>query len=81
MPRFFIDTDDGDTRVIDDTGYELLDAETARYMALDALPDMAREKLPDGDHRSFGVTVRNDKRQIIYVATFALMGGWKTVGR
>ena len=61
MPRFYIDTDDGDRRFCDDIGRELEDAEAARMAALDALRSMAGEKLPDGDRRAFIATVRDDQ--------------------
>jgi len=81
MAYFFIDTDDGDPRHRDEIGCDLADAEAARFAALDALPDIAREKIPDGDHRGFGVTVRINKREVIFIATLALMGGWKALSR
>ncbi len=77
MPRFFFDTDDGDTLDHDDEGQELPGAEEARQAALDALPDMARDKLPDGDHRTFLVTVRDDQGIEIYRATLSLKGEWR----
>jgi hypothetical protein len=39
---------------------------------------MARDKIPDGDHRSFVVTLRDSERVVLYVATLALMGGWRS---
>lgn len=76
MPRYFIDSSDGDHTDIDREGLELADDETARRVALDALPDMARDKLPDGDERSFQVSVRDANGAVIYRASLALTGGW-----
>lgn len=76
MPRYFIDSSDGDHTDIDREGLELADDETARRTALDALPDMARDKLPDGDERSFRVSVRNADGSVIYRASLDLTGGW-----
>ena len=76
MPRYFIDTDDGDVPCRDEEGYDLPDAGTARRMALDALPDMARDKIPDGDRRTFTARVRDEDGQVIYAAELALTGEW-----
>lgn len=58
MARFFIDTSDQDHFVRDETGWEFEDVEAAKAAAVDALPDMARDVLPDGDARSFLAIVR-----------------------
>lgn len=76
MPRYYIDTDDGDFEDIDGEGYELPNAEAARKAAIDALPDMARQKLPDGDRRVFAAQVRDESGAIVYVATLTLVGEW-----
>ena len=74
MPRFFIDTDDGDVHIHDDEGFDLADAEAARREAMTVLPDMARDKLPDGDRRTFVATVRDDAGSVVYSATLTLVG-------
>ncbi|RDJ20132.1 hypothetical protein DWF00_16615 [Bosea caraganae] len=76
MPRYFIDSSDGRHSDIDKEGLELSDDETARRIALDALPDMARDKLPDGDERSFRVCVRNSDGSVIYRARLDLIDEW-----
>lgn len=76
MPCFFIDTNDGDFSYHDDQGHELPDQDVARKIALDVLPDMARDKIPDGDQRTFSVHVRDQTGAVIYIATLALNGGW-----
>ena len=60
MPRFFIDTSDEDLFVRDETGRDYPDLNAAKEAAVDALPDMAREKLPDGDARTFLAIVRGE---------------------
>lgn len=77
MPKFFIDTNDGDLFFHDGDGFEFADAEEAREAAIDTLPDMARSKLPDGDHRTFVTTVRDDQGIVIYEATLTMAGAWK----
>ena len=75
MPRYFIDIDDGDHCRVDEDGHDLDDDAAARLAALDALPDMAREKIPDSDGRTFVVRVRkNDSGSVIYRATLDLKG-------
>ncbi|SFN03059.1 DUF6894 family protein [Methylobacterium pseudosasicola] len=76
MPRFFFDTDDGNFRNLDDEGFELLSIEAARIEALDALPDMARNKLPAQDHRTYSVRVRDEAGTVVYSATLDLVGEW-----
>jgi hypothetical protein len=64
-----IDTSDGEDCIIDVDGLELADSEAARRAALDALPDMARDVIPDGDRRRFVMTVRDDARRVLYSAS------------
>lgn len=72
MPQFFIDTSDGDHFIRDDTGLDLPDVDAARAAAISALPDMAREVLPDGDHRVFLAIVRSEDGQALLQASLAL---------
>ena len=60
MPHFFIDTSDEDRFVRDEVGFECVDLEEAKALAVESLPDMAREKLPDGDARTFLAIVRGE---------------------
>ena len=76
MPRYFFDTDDGDRLDRDRIGQELPDAGAARTVTLDALPDMARDRLPDGDNRTFTATARDEQGSIVYGASLTLTGGW-----
>ena len=76
MPRYFIDTDDGDVNVRDEEGSDLSGPHAARLIALDALPDMARQKMPDGDRRTFTVGVRDAAGAVVYTATLDLRGDW-----
>ena len=74
MPLYFIDTDDDDVLMIDEEGVELADDAAARYQALAALPDMAKDKMPDGDRRTFRVGARNEAGDIVYSAEMRLQG-------
>ena len=77
MPLFHIDTHDGGS-VLDPEGQDLPSAAAARLAGLSALPDMARDQMPDGDRRDFIVDVRNDEGRLIYTATLSLVGRWVT---
>lgn len=76
MPRFFIDTDDAIFSVVDEDGYSLADMNQARHMAIEALRDMARDKIPNGDHHDFLVRIRDESGKVIYTATLKLHGEW-----
>ncbi|MCJ2021759.1 hypothetical protein MKK84_30845 [Methylobacterium sp. E-065] len=76
MPRYFIDTNDDDTFVEDEEGQDLPDAEAARDVAQAALPDMARDKMPDGDGRTFCASVRDEAGTVLYKATLTLSASW-----
>jgi hypothetical protein len=76
VPQYYFDIDDGDRIDPDTDGLELPDDASARLKALDALPDIAREKIPDGDHRTFQILVRDGERRVIYTATLTLMARW-----
>ncbi|MCU4181078.1 DUF6894 family protein [Bosea sp. BH3] len=80
MPRYFIDSSDGARDVEDDSGLELASDRAARSAALDALADMVRDVLPDGDHRIFSVNVRNATGGELYQAKITLEGKWLEPG-
>ena len=72
MPRFFIDTSDQDRFVRDEVGIDCADLEAAKAAAVDALPDMARDVLPDGDARTFLAIVRGEDGSPMLQCTLAL---------
>ncbi|WP_336489439.1 DUF6894 family protein [Methylobacterium nigriterrae] len=76
MPRYYIDTDDGDLNVRDERGEELPDRAAARRIAIGVLPDMARSALPDGDRRTFVASVRDEQGRTIFRARLSLTAGW-----
>jgi hypothetical protein len=80
MPRFYFDTDDGAQRSRDEEGLDLSDSAMARREAIGVLPDIAREELPDGDHRAFTCHVRDESGAVIFTATLSLNAEW-TNGR
>ena len=74
MPRYFFETDDGDVFDHDPMGIELADEDDARTAAVAALADMARDKVSDGDRRTFVTIVRDESGAIIYSAVMNLVG-------
>lgn len=76
MPLFFFDTDDGDRFCYDDEGQDLPDAQAARRLALATLPNMAEDRLPNGDKRTLAVRVRDAQEIQIYLVELILRGEW-----
>ena len=77
MAHYTIDTDDDDEYVEGDYGEGLTCHLAARSMALSALPDMVRDRLPDGDRCTFRAIVRDENGMEIYTATLTLVGEWR----
>ena len=74
MPRYYFDEYDGETVTQDDEGLELDGIEAARAEARKALPDIARDVLPeDGDRRTMVVKVRDEAGTVLITATLSLL--------
>ena len=73
MPRFYFDTYDGDRFLPDETGIEFKDIKAAKDEAQKALPDMAKDALPDGNHRTFVVSVRDEAGQVVLRVALSLV--------
>lgn len=73
MPRFFFDTYNGEDLATDDAGLELESLAAAKVEAQKALPDIARDALPDGNHSTFVVNVRDEDGQIVLRAALSLV--------
>ena len=72
MPRFFIDTDDGNLSVIDEDGADYQDLASAEDMAMRALPEMAQSRHPARDWRHISATVRDEAGVVRFRASLAL---------
>ena len=68
MPRFFFDTFDGENLQPDETGHELPDLDAAKQEVQKALPEVAKDDLPDGKYRTFVVNVRDEAGQTVRVS-------------
>ena len=75
MPRYFIDSDDGNVFTIDDEGIVLANDDAARFEALAALPCLTKGKTPGGDDRTYRVSARNEAGVIVYATQMSLRGG------
>jgi hypothetical protein len=74
VPRYYFDEYDGETVTQDDEGLELDGIEAARAEARKALPDIARDVLPeDGDRRTMVVKVRDEAGKVLITATLSLL--------
>jgi hypothetical protein len=73
VSRFFFDTYDGDFFAPDDEGQELESIEAAKLIAQAALPNMAEDKLPNGDQRVFIVSVRDEAGQVVVRVALTLV--------
>ncbi len=76
MTLFFFDVDDGERRTFDDQGTEFPGLKEAREGAIRALPDVARDLLPDGDRRDFVVTVKDANGRALFRASLSFRSEW-----
>jgi hypothetical protein len=76
MPRFFFDVMDGRDLNRDEIGLELDDLDRVRSEAIDALPDIARAELPDGDRAEFAVYARDESGRVVFKATLNFTAEW-----
>lgn len=76
MPRFFFDSSDGREIIRDEIGIDLPDVLAARDEAINGLPDIARDKLPDGSSRDFMVKVRDEAGTYLFEARLTLTLVW-----
>jgi len=73
MPRFFFDTYDGNSFIDDNVGQEFESLAAAKAEAQRSLPDIARDSLPDGNHRTFVIRVRNEAGVVIVRMSLSLV--------
>lgn len=82
MSRYYFDINDGHDFTRDDDGMVCDTLEQLGYQAVDVLPDIVREELPDGPRRTFSVKVRNDRGRYVFRASLTLASAWivETIG-
>jgi hypothetical protein len=74
--RYYFDTDNDDRVLRDEAGQDCASLESMRDVALRALPDLARDDLPNGDRRVFTVKVRDESGRYVLQATLSLIATW-----
>jgi hypothetical protein len=72
MPRYFFD----ENGTPDQDGLDLFGREQARTQAVKALPDMARDVLPNGEALTLAVAVREADGPVFFRATLTLKCEW-----
>ena len=76
MPRFYFDVSEGESFTRDEIGLDLPDLDQVRAEAINALPEIAREALPDGDETSFAVEARDESGRVVFKATLNFKAEW-----
>jgi hypothetical protein len=78
--RFFFDTFDNGAMIPDHLGLEVTSREMARRTAIETLPYMALDGLPDGDAHEFAVHVRDGGGRTVFKASLLFRSGWTGEG-
>jgi hypothetical protein len=75
--RYYFDIDDGTTLFIDEEGTEIETLDLVRDEAMRLLPDLIRDRLPDGEYGTLAAHVRNCDGHCILTTTLVLRADWK----
>lgn len=78
MPRYHFDVTDAVDFSRDEHGLDCADDQEARIQADTLLPDLARERLQDGDQHEFVVAVRDEAGGVVCEASLDLYGALVT---
>jgi hypothetical protein len=76
MTRYYFDTFDGNQTSVDEHGIDCVSRQEIQDRAIDALPDLARDELPNGPERLFWVRVRDGAGRVIFEASLFLASRW-----
>jgi hypothetical protein len=80
MPLYFFDFDDDDDdrapSAPDTMGTDLPTLASVPEEAVAVLANIVKDRLPDGSHRVFSASVRNEEGLVIFTATLTLQSGW-----
>jgi hypothetical protein len=76
MPHFYFDVDDGERLTRDEDGLVLADLAAACRQAVNALPDVAREVLPDGTEKVISTSVRDAAGTTLFRAQLVFSCEW-----
>jgi hypothetical protein len=72
VARYFFDITDSGKVSVDKEGVELDSLEDARGEALRTLGEIAKDELPDGDHRQFSIEIREGDSAPVLSASLSL---------
>lgn len=76
MPRYFFESYDGERVTPDPDGLLMADLGTARAEAVKALPEMARDVLPDGQDRTVSIVIHAEDGRALFRASLTLRCEW-----
>lgn len=76
MPRYFFDVFDGQESIRGEEPIECASLDEVRFTAIDGLPDLARDTLPDGDSRQMSVRVRDEEDRVVFEASLLFSSRW-----
>ncbi len=74
MPKFFVDFQDGEVIHPDEEGSDVAGFEQAMVQTIGMLLQIAKDELPDGEHRNFAATVRDESGVALYRAKLTFCG-------
>jgi hypothetical protein len=80
MARYYFDVHDGTALTRDEDGVECCSLNELRFAAIDALPDLARDQLPNGDSTRLAVKVRDAGGKYLFEASLTLSVKWAIDG-
>lgn len=76
MALYYFDTSDGEVETVDQNGIQCESLRQVEQHAVRALPEIARDELPNGPTRTFWVRVRDAEGQAIFEASLAFTSRW-----
>jgi len=76
MPKYYFDTNNGDSFVKDTEGIDLADHQAARKEAVVSLPGIASDCSTDGDRGAIITHVRDEAGKLIFVSTLTVTEEW-----
>ncbi|MGE0500876.1 MAG: hypothetical protein AB7I79_04355 [Rhizobiaceae bacterium] len=76
MARYFFDMFDGGSTAIDEIGIDCEGPWQVRARAIEALPEIARQELPDGDQRLFEIKVRDETGSAVFECSLRFTATW-----
>lgn len=76
MPRYYFDTDDGNSLSLDDEGIECDTLDRVRKEAVVSLPSLASDMLPDGDALRVSIRVRDENGRYLLETRLTIEVDW-----